>query len=423
MNVLILGSGGREHAFAWKITQSKKLNKLFIGPGNAGTGMLGENAAININDFESVKDFVLINDINMVIVGPEDPLVNGIKDYFLAQESLKNVALIGPSKKGAILEGSKDFAKEFMFRYNIPTAKYKSFQKDTIQQGKKFLEELNSPYVLKADGLAAGKGVIILEGLQEAKNTLLEMLEGKFGAASNTVVIEEFLKGIELSVFVITDGISYKILPEAKDYKKIGIGDTGLNTGGMGAISPVMFADSEFLGKVEDSIIKPTIEGLKKENIDYKGFIFFGLINVNGNPYVIEYNVRMGDPESEVVFPRLKNDLLEILNAAANEKLDEIEIEIDERIVSTVMVVSSGYPQSYEKNKEILNLDTISDSILFHAGTKEEDGKILTNGGRVIAVTSYGNNLAECLAKSLSNAEHIKFEGKYYRNDIGFDLK
>lgn len=423
MNVLILGSGGREHAFAWKITQSKKLNKLFIGPGNAGTGMLGENAAININDFESVKDFVLANDINMVIVGPEDPLVNGIQDYFLAQESLKNVALIGPSKKGAILEGSKDFAKEFMFRYNIPTAKYKSFQKDTIQQGKKFLEELNSPYVLKADGLAAGKGVIILEGLQEAKNTLLEMLEGKYGAASNTVVIEEFLKGIELSVFVITDGISYKILPEAKDYKKIGIGDTGLNTGGMGAISPVMFADSEFLGKVEESIIKPTIEGLKKENIDYKGFIFFGLINVNGNPYVIEYNVRMGDPESEVVFPRLKNDLLEILNAAANEKLDEIEIEIDERIVSTVMVVSSGYPQSYEKNKEILNLDTISDSILFHAGTKEEDSKILTNGGRVIAVTSYGNNLAECLAKSFSNAEHIKFEGKYYRNDIGFDLK
>lgn len=423
MNVLILGSGGREHVFAWKIKQSKKLNKLFIGPGNAGTGMLGENVIINPNDFEGVKEFVLAKDISLVIVGPEDPLVNGIHDYFLAQESLKNVALIGPSKNAAILEGSKDFAKEFMFRHNIPTAKYKSFQKDTVQQGKKFLEELNSPYVLKADGLAAGKGVIILEGLQDAKNSLLEMLEGKFGAASKTVVIEEFLKGIELSVFIITDGISYKILPEAKDYKKIGIGDTGLNTGGMGAISPVPFADTEFLNKVENRIIKPTIEGLKNENINYKGFIFFGLMNTEGDPYLIEYNVRMGDPESEVVFPRLKNDLLEILSATANEKLDEIEIEIDERTVSTVMVVSGGYPQSYEKNKEILNLDRISDNILFHAGTKEKDGKILTNGGRVIAVTSYGNNLDECLAKSFNNAEHIKFEGKYYRNDIGFDLK
>lgn len=423
MNVLILGSGGREHTFAWKIAQSKMLNKLFIGPGNAGTGMLGENVVINPNDFEGIKEFVMSNNINMVIVGPEDPLVNGIRDYFLAQESLKKVALIGPSKEGAILEGSKDFAKEFMFRNNIPTAKYKSFQKNTVQQGKKFLEELNSPYVLKADGLAAGKGVIILEDIAEAQRTLQEMLEGKFGDASKTVVIEEFLKGIELSVFVITDGISYKILPEAKDYKKIGVGDTGLNTGGMGAISPVSFADGEFLSKVEDRVIKPTIDGLKKENIDYKGFIFFGLIKVDDDPYVIEYNVRMGDPESEVVFPRLKNDLLKILDATANKKLDEIEIEIDKRTVSTVMLVSGGYPQSYEKNKEILNLDKISDSILFHAGTKEENGKILTNGGRVIAVSSYGYSLEECLAKSFSNAEHIKFEGKYYRNDIGFDLK
>ncbi len=422
MNVLILGSGGREHALAWKIAQSKQLNKLYIAPGNAGTAIEGENVNINVNDFEGIKSFVMEKNIDLLVVGPEDPLVNGITDFFKSKEELKNVLIIGPDKAGAILEGSKEFAKSFMQKYNIPTAGYSAFTKETLEDAYLFLEKMESPYVLKADGLAAGKGVLIIDNLSEAKDSLREMLNGKFGKAGSTVVIEQFLSGIELSVFVLTDGINYKILPEAKDYKRIGENDTGLNTGGMGAVSPVPFANKDFMQKVEDEIIKPTINGLQKENIDYRGFIFFGLINVEGSPYVIEYNVRMGDPESEVVIPRIKSDLLDLLISAGKQNIIETDIEFEEETVSTVMLVSGGYPEKYEKGKEILGLDKIKDSIIFHAGTKETEGKVVTNGGRVIAVSSKGQNISQALEKSYKNAGLIDFDGKYYRKDIGFDL-
>ena len=422
MNVLILGSGGREHALAWKIAQGKELNKLFIAPGNAGTAIEGENVNINVNDFESIKIFVLDKNIKLIIVGPEDPLVNGIHDFFKTDKELKDVIIIGPSKAGAILEGSKEFAKSFMLRNNIPTAKYSAFTKENIEEGYAFLKKMNPPYVLKADGLAAGKGVLIIDNLPEAKNSLRDMLNGKFGEASSTVVIEEFLSGIELSVFVLTDGVNYKILPVAKDYKRIGENDTGLNTGGMGAVSPVPFANDAFMQKVEKEIIKPTIKGLKNEKIDYRGFIFFGLIKVDESPFVIEYNVRMGDPESEVVIPRIKSDLLELLIATGEQNLSEVNIEFEKDTISTVMLVSGGYPEKYEKGKEISGLDKINDSIIFHAGTKEIDGKIVTNGGRVIAISSKGGNIMQALDKSYKNAELIDFDGKYYRKDIGFDL-
>ena len=422
MNVLILGSGGREHALAWKIAQSSKLNKLFTAPGNAGTALVGENVNINVNDFTNIKTFVIDNKIQLVIVGPEDPLVNGIHDFFLNDEELKEVSLIGPVKAGAILEGSKEFAKTFMQKYNIPTAAYSSFTKDDIFKGYAFLEKMKSPYVLKADGLAAGKGVLIIDKLTKAKDSLKEMVNGKFGEASSTVVIEEFLSGIELSVFVLTDGINYKILPVAKDYKRIGEKDTGLNTGGMGAVSPVPFANDTFMQKVESQIIEPTIAGLQKENIDYKGFIFFGLINVEDSPYVIEYNVRMGDPESEVVIPRIKSDLLDLLIAAGEQNLDKKDIKFEKETVATVMLVSGGYPEKYDKGKEISGLDKVNNSIIFHAGTKAENGKVLTNGGRVIAVSSKGKNMNEALTLSYKNAKLIDFDGKYYRKDIGFDL-
>ncbi len=423
MNVLILGSGGREHALAWKISQSKKLNKLFIAPGNGGTRDHGENVNLSPNDFIRVKEFVLKNKINLIVVGPEDPLVNGITDFVKNDSELKKVHIIGPSKNGAILEGSKDFAKDFMARHNIPTAKYQTFDLENLQNGFGFLESLKSPYVLKADGLAAGKGVLIIDNLVEAKSALKEMLEGKFGQASNKVVIEEFLSGIEVSVFVLTDGKNYKILPEAKDYKKIGVGDTGLNTGGMGAISPVMFADNEFMKKVENSIIKPTIEGIVKENIDYTGFIFFGLIKVNNNPFVIEYNVRMGDPETEVVLPRIKSDFLDLLVHAANGQLEKAVVEFEERTACTVMLVSGGYPEAYEKNKKITGIQEAKESIVFHAGTKFENGEYYTKGGRVLSITSYGKTMNEALEHSFSSANKINFDEKYYRNDIGFDLK
>lgn len=423
MNILLLGSGGREHALAWKIKQSDSVDKLYVAPGNAGTSDIAENVSINISDFEEIKALTLEKNIHMLIVGPEKPLVDGISDYFQSDKELKNIPVIGPVKAGAILEGSKDFAKDFMSKYDIPTAKYKSFNKSSLKEGEKFLETLSAPYVLKADGLAAGKGVLIINNLNEAKKALADMLDGQFGDASATVVIEEFLDGIELSVFVITDGRSYKILPEAKDYKRIGEGDTGLNTGGMGAVSPVPFASREFLGKVEEKIIKPTIKGLNNEGIKYKGFIFFGLMNVNGEPYVIEYNVRMGDPETEVVIPRIKSDIVDLLIHTANETLEEAEFKIDERVCTTVMLVSKGYPGSYEKGKVIKNLDNVKNSILFHAGTKKQDSKIVTNGGRVIAISSYGKSKDESLVESYQNAEIIEFEGKNYRKDIGFDLK
>ncbi len=423
MNVLILGSGGREHAFAWKIAKSSSCNKLFIAPGNAGTDEIGTNVNISVNDFDGIKDFVLKEEIAMVVVGPEDPLVKGIYDFFKADDALKNITLIGPSKEGAQLEGSKEFAKEFMQRHNIPTAKYQAFTKDNLEEGYAFLESLNAPYVLKADGLAAGKGVLILNNLQEAKDELKAMVaDAKFGAASSTVVIEEFLDGIELSVFVLTDGESYKILPSAKDYKRIGEGDTGLNTGGMGAISPVPFADRFYIEKVEREIIKPTVEGLRKDNIPYQGFIFIGLINVKGEPKVIEYNVRMGDPETEVVIPRIKSDLLNLLKGIGDGTFSEKDLNIRKEVATTVMLVSGGYPEAYEKGKQISGIENIEESIVFHAGTKNENNTTTTNGGRVIALTSYGENIKDALTKSFNSAEKISFEGKYYRKDIGFDL-
>jgi phosphoribosylamine--glycine ligase len=423
MNVLLIGSGGREHAIAWKLSQSKKLGKLFIAPGNAGTSSVGINVDITANDFESLAKLVLKENIELVVVGPEDPLVNGITDYFKSHSQLKHVGIIGPGKLGATLEGSKEFAKEFMVKHNIPTAAYLSVTLDEIENGYRFLEQKRPPFVLKADGLAAGKGVLILDNIDEAKKELKEMLEGKFGKASKKVVIEEFLKGIEMSAFVITDGKSYKILPEAKDYKRIGEGDTGLNTGGMGCVSPVPFADKEFLKKVEDRVIRPTIEGFLKDNIPYTGFVFFGLMNDNGTPFVIEYNVRLGDPETEVILPRLKTDLLEIFKAAADHKLEDIDIEIEEQSCVTVMLVSGGYPGDYEKGKEITGLEKTANSIVFHAGTILSDKKVLTNGGRVISISSLAGSFKEALEKSYKNASVIEFDGKYYRKDIGVDLQ
>ncbi|NGX83062.1 phosphoribosylamine--glycine ligase [Aequorivita sp. KMM 9714] len=423
MNILILGSGGREHTFAYKIAQSSRCSNLFVAPGNAGTASIATNVAINVTDFEAIKNCVVENNIEMVVVGPEDPLVQGIADYFAETSELKNVMLIGPSKRGALLEGSKQRAKEFMMQHNIPTAAYESFTVESLEAGKTFLEQLNPPYVLKADGLAAGKGVLILNDLDEAKQELENMLtHSKFGEASSKVVIEEFLDGIELSVFVLTDGKNYKVLPTAKDYKRIGEGDTGLNTGGMGAISPVPFVDEELMKKIEDRIVKPTVNGLSEENIDYKGFVFIGLIKVNNEPYVIEYNVRMGDPETEVVLPRIKTDLVDVLEATYRQKLDTIDIEIDERAATTVMLVSGGYPEDYEKGKEISGLENIEDSIVFHAGTKSEAGKVLTNGGRVIAITSMDNDFRKALKKSYQNIDKLSFDRMNYRRDIGFDL-
>nr|WP_299071505.1 phosphoribosylamine--glycine ligase [uncultured Allomuricauda sp.] len=423
MNILILGSGGREHAIALKISKSPKVNILFVAPGNAGTSSVAKNVAIDVNDFKGIKALVLAEKINLVVVGPEDPLVNGVHDFFLNDAELKNVSVIGPEKAAAALEGSKEFAKEFMMRHAIPTAAYQSFTSENLDKGFAFLETLQPPYVLKADGLAAGKGVLILQDLDEAKAELKAMLlDSKFGDASATVVIEEFLDGIELSCFVLTDGSNYKILPTAKDYKRIGEGDTGLNTGGMGAISPVPFADDILMQKIEQQIVKPTVEGLKKDNLPYKGFIFIGLIKVGDKPKVIEYNVRMGDPETEVVIPRIKNDLVDLLVATAEGKLDEIDLEIDQRTATTVMAVSGGYPEAYKKGKEITGIDSIADSLVFHAGTKLSDGKVVTNGGRVIAITSYGKDFREALRQSYQNMEKLHFDGMYYRKDLGFDL-
>lgn len=424
MKILLLGSGGREHALAWKMVQSTECESLYVAPGNAGTAAIATNVAINPNDFDAVKETVLAQDINMVVVGPEDPLVNGIYDYFANDSQLAGIPVIGPSQHGAQLEGSKEFAKEFMVKNNIPTAAYESFTKETVEEGCKFLETLKPPYVLKADGLAAGKGVLILQDLKEAQQELRNMLvAAKFGNASSKVVIEEFLDGIELSCFVLTDGKSYKILPTAKDYKRIGEGDTGLNTGGMGAVSPVPFADDALMQKIEERIVKPTIQGLKNDAIAYKGFIFIGLIKVGDEPFVIEYNVRMGDPETEVVIPRLAGDLVTLFKAVAGEKLDEAVLKIDERSAATIMAVSGGYPESYEKGKAITGIDAISDAIVFHAGTKQSDnGEVVTSGGRVIAVTSYGNNWDEAIKKSYQNIEKLHFDKMYYRKDIGFDL-
>jgi phosphoribosylamine--glycine ligase len=423
MNILILGSGGREHAFALKLNESNKVTQLFVAPGNAGTHKIATNINIHNTDFEAVKKTVLENDIKMVVVGPEVPLVEGVHDFFLADNELKNIPVIGPKKDGALLEGSKDFSKQFMQKHGVPTARYKSFTKENLTEGFTFLETLDAPYVLKADGLAAGKGVLILNSLEDAKTELEDMVSNeKFGKASTTVVIEEFLKGIELSVFVLTDGKSYKILPSAKDYKRIGEGDVGLNTGGMGAISPVPFADEAFLNKVEELVVKPTIEGLQLDGIDYRGFIFIGLMNDNGNPSVVEYNVRMGDPETEVVLPRIESDLFDLFEGVAHQNLQEKSFSVTDKTATTVMLVSGGYPQAYENNKEIIGSENVDESIVFHAGTKMVDSKVVTNGGRVMAVTSFGNTIEEALEKSYRSIHKINFDKMNYRKDIGFDI-
>ena len=423
MNILILGSGGREHAFALKLSQSNKINQLFVAPGNAGTHQIAKNIAIDPTDFIAVKETVLANDIQMVVVGPEAPLVAGVHDFFLADNELKNIPVIGPKKDGALLEGSKDFSKQFMQKHGVPTARYQSFTKETLEEGFAFLETLAPPFVLKADGLAAGKGVLILNSLQEAKIELEEMVSNKkFGEASTTVVIEEFLKGIELSVFVLTDGKNYKILPSAKDYKRIGEGDTGLNTGGMGAISPVPFADDAFLDKVEELVVKPTISGLQKDGIDYRGFIFIGLMNDNGNPSVVEYNVRMGDPETEVVLPRIASDLFDLFEGVAHQNLDQKSFQVTPKTATTVMLVAGGYPEAYEKHKEITGLENVTESSVFHAGTTTKENKVVSNGGRVMAVTSFGDTIEEALKKSYKSIDLIHFDKMNYRKDIGFDL-
>ena len=423
MNILILGSGGREHTFAWKIAQSKLCDNLFVAPGNSGTEKIATNVNLGVNDFEAIKKLVHTENIEMVVVGPEDPLVNGVHDFFLNDEALKDIIVVGPQQEAAKLEGSKEFAKEFMYRHNIPTAAYESFTKETVEEGHKFLETLNPPYVLKANGLAAGKGVLIISDIDEAKAELSSMLvDAKFGEASSKVVIEEFLDGIELSCFVLTDGKNYKILPTAKDYKRIGEGDTGLNTGGMGAISPVPFVDDVLMRKIEDRIVKPTIDGFQKDNLLYKGFVFIGLIKVGDEPKVIEYNVRMGDPETEAVLPRLKSDLVELFATFNNQNLDTKTLEFDERAAVTVVLVSGGYPEAYDKNKEIHGLDDIEDSIVFHAGAKSNEGKIVTSGGRVLAVTSYGTDYKKALKKSYQNIDKLCFDKMYYRKDLGFDL-
>lgn len=422
MKVLLLGSGGREHALAWKMVQSPKLEKLYVAPGNAGTAEIAENVAIAVNDFQAIADFIAENGIRMLVVGPEDPLVGGIRDFLQADGRLGGLLIVGPGKDGALLEGSKDFAKQFMQRYHIPTAGYMTVTRENLAEGMQFLATLKPPYVLKADGLAAGKGVLIIDDLGEARRELEQMLDGKFGKASARVVIEEFLKGIEISVFAVTDGKGYKILGSAKDYKRVGEGDTGLNTGGMGAVSPVPFADEAFNRKVEERIVCPTVEGLKKEGIDYRGFIFFGLMNVGGEPFVIEYNVRMGDPETEVVMPRLKSDVLELFEAVASGHLEQVDLELDKRFCTTVMLVAGGYPGSYEKGNAITGIGRVKDAIVFHAGTKRQDSQVVTNGGRVIAVSAFGDTLCEALKQSYSQVAELDFKDKNYRRDIGQDL-